>query len=137
MSGIVVVTKVPDRDEQMWGNLAVAGFDLRWATGERDENHLDKTIPFIDALVEMFGSKGQAASFLLNMRQEVFALGEILFLDANGRELIGPQRKPDKWLVEVTDVDTIEEAIALSKRVTREADEAARAAQQAEEAKHD
>jgi hypothetical protein len=122
---IVVVTKVPD-GEKIGGNVAMAGFDLLWSTGERDETtHLDKTVPLLDALVEMLGDERMAAGFMLNLRQQVFQLGEIMFLDgAHGRELTGAGRKPSKWFIETETVDTIDEAIALSQRVVREAEEA-------------
>lgn len=122
---IVVVTKVPEAGKES-GNLAMAGFDLRWATGKKGDDYLDKTIPFLDALTEMLGDGRQAGGFLLNLRQPVFALGEILFLDGSGREFTGAGRKPSKWFIEVETVSTIEEAITLSLSVTK-----------AEEAKHD
>jgi len=116
---IAVVTKVPSGDEE-WGNVALAGLDLLWATNEKNEHYINKVVPFIDALTEMLGDAGQAAGFLLNMRAKVFELGEILFLDEGGREIVGAGRKPDKWMIEIETVDTIEEAIALSQRVTKE-----------------
>jgi hypothetical protein len=48
----------------------------------------------------------------------VFGYGEILFLDpGTDREVIGGGRKPDKWDVEYVVVNTLDEAIALSRRL--------------------
>lgn len=124
---IVVVTKVPDAEAGNAGNMALAGFDLYWTPddrlnedqNEKDEIGLDKVRPFVEVLKEMLedpeGSK--ALSFILCLRQPVFHVGEILILDAGGREVGYPGRKPSKWSVEVETVETLDEAAALSHRV--------------------
>lgn len=43
-------------------------------------------------------------------RVEVFSLGEILILDANGRD-IGTTRKPSKWFIETEEFDTLDAAV--------------------------
>ncbi len=55
---------------------------------------------------------------LLNLRSEVFTLGEILILDdPHGREISGKGRKPSKWGVTCETFATISEAIARAKEV--------------------
>lgn len=54
---------------------------------------------------------------LLQLRTLVFQVGEILILDSNGRELGYPGRKPDKWGVDIEEVDTLEEAVQVARRV--------------------
>ena len=116
---IVVVTKVPETPEDIAGNLALA-FDLYWETNERDpKTYLSKAVPLVDGLERIFAEREVIAGLVLNMRAPVFKLGEILFLDGNGREITPALggRKPDKWLIETTTVDTLDEAIALSRQV--------------------
>lgn len=108
---IVVVTKVPEPESG--GNMAVAGFDLYWATGEKVD-YLDKVEPFVDFLKEALGDK--SLGFILNMRAPVFNLGEVLILGDSGREIGYPGRKPSKWDVEVTEVPTLEAAELLSQQ---------------------
>jgi hypothetical protein len=122
---IVVVTKVPDAEAGSAGNMAMAGFNLYWSSDDRlnendkDEYGLPKVRPFVEALKEMLddadGSK--ALGFILCLRQPVFNVGEILILDAGGREVGYPGRKPRKWSVETEAVETLAEAAALSHRV--------------------
>ena len=112
---IAVVTKVPDPNES-GGNLALGGLDLRWVTGKGDD-HLDETTDFVSALTDMFGDAQRAAGFVFNLRAPVFSLGEVLILDERGREVGYPGRKPDKWLVEVVTVSSLEEARDLAEKV--------------------
>lgn len=48
---------------------------------------------------------------VLNFRGPVFALGEILVLDGDGREFTGRGRKPNKWDVDCREFDDIQEAL--------------------------
>jgi hypothetical protein len=48
----------------------------------------------------------------------VFHLGEILLLGSDDREVLYPGRKPSKWDVEVEDCATLDEAVALSRKIT-------------------
>lgn len=48
----------------------------------------------------------------LALHAPVFSVGEILILDADGREIGYPGRKPSKWSVEVESFDTAEAATA-------------------------
>jgi hypothetical protein len=48
----------------------------------------------------------------------VFHPGEILLLGSDDREIIYPGRKPSKWDVEIEECDTLDEAVALSRRIT-------------------
>jgi hypothetical protein len=43
--------------------------------------------------------------------------GEIVILGPDGREMDGPERKPDKWYVDVEVFTDLEEAIARSREV--------------------
>lgn len=115
---IVVVTKIPTGEEES-GNLALAGLDMFWATGEQDDNYLDKVKPLKDALTEMLGSEQQALGFILNLRQRVFEVGEILILNSYGREIGYPGRKPSKWFVETETVSSLEEAHELAQALMR------------------
>lgn len=124
---IVVVTKVPT-GEEISGNLAMA-FDLYWDTDERDEKtYLTKAVPLMDGMTAAFGNEQVAAGIVFKMRAPVFSLGEILFLDGGRREITPALggRKPSKWFIETTTVNTLDEAIALSRQVCDD-EEAARA----------
>lgn len=52
-----------------------------------------------------------APALLILSRMPVFAVGEILILDDDGREIAGHGRKPSKWAVTCEEFDTIEEAL--------------------------
>lgn len=101
------------------GNMALAG-DLFWSTGERDDRGLEKVRPFLDALNAMLDNPQRAAGFWLSMREPVFHVGEVLILDESGREIGYPGRKPSKWYVEVVELDSLEEAHALARKVLDE-----------------
>lgn len=60
------------------------------------------------------------AACLIHGRVEVFAKGEILILNEDGREICGHMRKPGKWDVETEHFETIEEAIKRSIEVSNE-----------------
>jgi len=49
---------------------------------------------------------------ILDVRQPVFAVGEILVVDGLGREIGYPGRKPDKWDVEYEGFDDVAVAAA-------------------------
>lgn len=86
-----------------WGNLATA-LDVYV---EDDEAHRFR--PLAEVSVE----------FALRLRTEVFHVGEILIMDtATGREFGYPQRKPDKWNVEIEEFGhDLDAAIARSVEV--------------------
>ena len=54
---------------------------------------------------------------VMALRTPVFYLGEIILLNEDGREVDGPQRKPDKWYVEIDVYTDLNEAIARSREV--------------------
>jgi hypothetical protein len=113
---IAVITKVPT--DRIAGNLALPP-ELYWDTQEMDEKtYLTKVVPLVEGLAEHVGPQA-AGGIYLSMRAPVFQLGEILFLDEGGREVTTAMggRKPSKWMVETTTVDTLDEALALSDRV--------------------
>lgn len=56
---------------------------------------------------------------LVNLREEVFTLGEILLLDCDDRD-IPTTRKPSKWLISIEQVDSLDEAVALSLKTIAE-----------------
>ena len=96
---IAVVTEVHDTD------VAVA-LDVTLALP-------DATDPFTTVPVsDVFGPGA-----LLAMRRPVWTLGEILILNADGREVAGLGRKPSKWSVGITPADSIEDAVGVAQLV--------------------
>lgn len=109
---IAVVTRIPEPDDH--GNMAVPDClplykEQRTPSGAQDFNA---------PLVEDFQMGG--ALLLGGYRSPVFRLGEILILDASGREPHGRGRKPSKWDITITHADTIADAVMLSRDVTAE-----------------
>lgn len=100
-----VITQVPDPDTD-GGNLAAA-------------------LTYVPKDSELSAEQARQLRFsaLLHLRTPVFTLGEILVLDGNDRDY-GTTRKPSKWFIEYECCDTVEEAIAISGRVTSEAEAA-------------
>lgn len=96
---IAVVTRVPDAEAGEAGNMAIA-IPLYVQPG-----------PLPDVIVSAMPHLGMLA---LSLRAAVFALGEILILDNDGREFGGERRKPSKWDVGVTECETLEEAAELA-----------------------
>jgi hypothetical protein len=92
-----VVTQVADAKHGNGGNLAV---------GEAYN---------VDPMNPLF-SKPIAPQLALAFRVPVFTKGEILVLDASGREVAGALRKPDKWDVSVALFDTVWEAIERAEK---------------------
>ena len=84
MYQIAVITEVPDPEKDD-GNLAAP-----MCYGE------DKSLRL---------------AALMHLRVEVFSVGEILILDASGREVSGYGRKPSKWDVQTEYFETLEEAV--------------------------
>lgn len=106
---IVVVTRAPMNS----GNMAMgASVFVETDEPEPDNEYAKK--------VEWLGPELIGIDMFLRLRQPVFQVGEILFLDAIGREVNGAGRKPDKWDVDVQDVATIEEALELSQKIQEE-----------------
>lgn len=101
-----VITKVPDATAGDTGNLATAL-----------DNYIETEQP--DASNEYRGRIAPAIQVLgfgvaLALRSPVFVLGEVLILNADGREVTGRGRKPGKWSVETEEFATVEEAVARS-----------------------
>lgn len=90
---ICVVTKVPDPEKEN-GNLCA---------------------PIIHRLPPAL-----TVSVMFTGRVEVFTLGEIFILGPGGREYGGKGRKPSKWDIEFETCQTLEQAVELSEKVTRE-----------------
>ena len=65
-------------------------------------------------LIETGNEVGQPT----HIRMPVFHIGEILFLNDSGREVIGRGRKPCKWAVTCEEFETVEEAIKKAMEVT-------------------
>lgn len=101
-----VVVKTDDRDMALAFGVFIETEPMRESNGWRA-----KHTPVIEAL---------GVDAMLSMRQAVWKLGELLLLDANGREVVFPMRKPDKWHVEVETFDLIDDAIARALEVTEE-----------------
>ncbi len=110
---IAVITKIPDPNAGNTGNLA----------------HLPEVYYEIEEPSEENGWTGKAAEFWTMLREEkgidlwpilpmgpVFVLGQVLFLSEWGRCLTSGL-KPSKWYVEYEEVETLDEAIALSRKV--------------------
>lgn len=110
---IVVVTRAP----KTTGNMATTlGLFIEVEQPSESNDWQGKVEPFMKWLSEF--SPELATHMLFKLRSQVFGVGEILFLDSIGREVTGAGRKPNKWDVDVQTVGTLEEAIALSKKVT-------------------
>ena len=99
-----VITEVPDPSVGGDGNLAMA---LEIYVDPQFNPGSDKVVPLGDFL----GNPGIA------LRSSVFALGEIIPVDSDGREFGGIGRKPAKWFVGVDYFDDLEDAISRSRDV--------------------
>lgn len=100
---IHVVTKTPDPNTDS-GNLAAA---ISYPANNSDMPPMQlQQLPLIA---------------LINLRVEVFTLGEILILDDSDRD-IPTTRKPSKWLISTEQVNSLDEAVALSLKVTEESE---------------
>ena len=53
----------------------------------------------------------------LELRQQVFTLGEVIICDEDGRELVGKGRKAYKWHVEVEEFLLLSEAVRRARKV--------------------
>jgi hypothetical protein len=113
---IVVVTRAPMDS----GNMAM-NLDTYIQTEQASESNdwKGKIERFSEWIMHSM-DRNAAIGIMLSLRQPVFHVGEILFLDSIGRSVIGTDRKPDKWDVDVQTVDTLEEAIALSRSLTHD-----------------
>lgn len=103
----LVIDKVPEAPGM--GNLAMAMRDT----------YIEITPPS-----EENDWKGQYESFfekvglgIIQMRQELFQVGEILITEDGERECVGAGRKPSKWSVHYSSFDNIEAAVQRSKEV--------------------
>jgi hypothetical protein len=101
-----VITKVPSKGVP--GNLALSDEIFVQTEPPSEKNEFEgKHKP----LQEVIGVA------VLMLRKPVFHLGEILILDANGREFGYPGRKPSKWLVTYEEFKTVQEAIVRAGEV--------------------
>ena len=98
----VVITKIPDASKGETGNLA---------------NELDLYIKPYDAPLDTPCKSFFNEALSLNLLSPVFALGEIIVVDSNGREIGGDGRKPSKWFVDYEEFYTVYEAIAKAKEI--------------------
>ena len=113
---IVVVTRAP----MDTGNMAL-GLNM-FIESERPtelNGYRGKVQPLIKWLVDNV-DRMTALAMTAALRSPVFQVGEILFLDSNGRSVVGIDKKPDKWDVDVQTVDSLEEAIELSRSLTHD-----------------
>jgi hypothetical protein len=118
-TGFAEIVVVVDEGELGW-NLAMAGADLMIETERPSESNQwsGKHQLFLDWVKGTSGPDA-AVGLLLGLRGKVFTLGEILFLDSGGREIVGAGRKPDKWGVVVESFGKdLEAAIAKSRVLT-------------------
>lgn len=107
MANFCVITKVPNPVTEGAGNLAVAMplYQLTGKPATEETGYLEPVVP-VDLMLS------------LNLRAEVFSLGEIVVLDGGEREIGGEGRKPSKWFIEYETFDDIDAAIARSREVT-------------------
>lgn len=105
-----VITKVPERGDR--GNLATQFGNLFLDPQATGGSWDDPCQPLGQALgqpmIEMY------------VQSPVFALGEVLIMGGDGREIVGDGRKPSKWSVDVEYFDTVEEAVRRSHEVCSE-----------------
>ncbi len=88
---LLVITKVPNPDTDgplAQGNLAAPLAEL-WVLETR-QGPLTRLEKFM----------GLPAGFSTVLRKEVFAVGDLLLVDDDGREIVGRGRKPSKWGIE-------------------------------------
>lgn len=113
---LAVITKIPDPDKGEWGNLAHLP-SVFYETEEGGWND-DFTVwigPKVASYYDLLKDKGIDLWDNLPM-SPVFVLGQILYLNDWERCIVSGL-KPSKWLVETETVATIQEAIALSRKV--------------------
>jgi hypothetical protein len=116
---VVVVTKVPPINDA--GNLAMVSTPLLLETEQisATNDYRGRYEHFHDVLERESGPHARLG-MMLGMRAPVFRLGEILFLDSNGREVNGDMRKPDKWDITVESFGTdVLNALRRSIELTR------------------
>lgn len=95
----MVITEVPALDSpDVWHNLAVPFSSVFASTGASPENV--RALPPLQQLA---------------LRTPVFHRGEVLIVDADGREVCGHGRKPSKWGVTTETFATIDEAVARAR----------------------
>lgn len=94
--------------------------DLTFAviTKVPDPKHSDGNLASVVLYADGGGFHPLAAQIALSGRIPVFTLGEVLILNADGREPFGEGRKPNKWDVSYEDFSTIEEAIVRARDIT-------------------
>lgn len=97
-----VITRIPDAEKGESGNMA---FALPYFLTEQP----GPTNDFLGRVESGAKVLGAAA---IAVRMPVFSLGEVLILDADGREIAGDRRKPGKWDVDCETYDRLDEALA-------------------------
>lgn len=102
MSQFIVITEAKPDDR---GNLAMAGPLFI------EDAEAQTVTPFFDLL-----PRPEYLGLFLALRAPVFEQGEILVVDDDGREVGGAGRKPSKWGITYNHFNTVEEAIAASRK---------------------
>jgi hypothetical protein len=100
-----VITRVPDPTRG--GNMALALAYVEVAPGGPPD-YMPTLVPAGDVL----------GPVIIALRMPVFALGEILVCNEDGRELSGNGRKPDKWDVDTEWFTSIDDAAKRAQEVT-------------------
>lgn len=101
---IVVITATGEYP----GNHALGPLDEMWLDGRFMPDGRSRKLADVPV--------GQP--LLLGLRCPVFTVGEILILDASGREVGGRGRKPSKWDVEVEYFDDLGAAVRRAREVS-------------------
>lgn len=108
---IAVITKIPDPRKGEAGNLAHAP-----ALYVQDESvPVGPENNYIGTVKDFYDDGNLVGAYPMFMGP-VFELGQVLFLNEYGRCLTSGL-KPSKWFVECEEVETLDEAIALSRKV--------------------
>lgn len=103
-----VITRAPEGDPD---NLASV-FDL-WRVVE-DRSAANGWTERVEPVIED-GFRGLAT--LMQLREPVFRVGELLVLDSTGREVSYPGRKPDKWNVDCEIFTDLDRAVTRAREV--------------------
>ena len=104
-----VITELPADPR---GNSAMVANELWWDPQGEGGSYDDPLVP----LHEKVGAG------MLYIQAPVFRLGEVMYLNEDGRELYGQGRKPSKWSVQYETFSSATEACARSIDILREAD---------------
>lgn len=113
---IAVITRIPEANKGESGNLYHFP-DLYYEIqdGTWDETFTEYTPAVVANFWDRLIADGYPVADLMPMGP-LFELGQILFLNDYGR-CLASGLKPSKWEVEAVEVATLQEAIALSRKV--------------------